>query len=234
MTYKIQEFIEKYINQIEDNNWYNLYHAYIPYELSSKETGMFTYSMISCDINPLEYMDIVPPNYLYGYAGNTPLNIDIPNNIKQIGNKAFYDAENINYILIPESVKHISVDALPINKNVRIIIPYKSLSEFKEKVVLDIDIYSNDYNIVSSSTNEVLSSFIDHTHVQWEWEPTKSTHNALKSYVDGMFENIKKEYENNILKEKYEKEILSKWGSYNNVSWSDLSNIYTIPVEDEN
>lgn len=220
MIYKIQEFIEKYINQIEDNNWYNLYHNYIPYELSSNETGMFTYSMISCDINPLEYMDIVPSNYLYGYAGSTSLNIDIPNNIKQIRDKAFYDAENINYISIPESVKYIGVDALPINKNVKIIIPYKSLLEFKEKVNLKINIYSNSYNIISSSTTEVLSSFIDIDVHQWKkWGPVKSTNTILKSYVDEMFENIKKEYENNILKEKYEKEMLSKW----NVNWFDPS-----------
>ena len=205
MTNNINSFIEKYKNQINNNEWNNIYYAFMNPYLSQKEVGMFTYMMLECNINPLLHMDSVPLNYLYGYEGNKHLKIDIPDNIECISIFAFKNAHHLEYVNIPKSVNVIEGNSLP-KDNIPIYIPYNSLMEFQEKVrLLGIDIYSGEYLFISSLTGNVLTkNNYDFTSV---YNPHFYNNNGCKTLREEIEEAVK-EWE---LKSSFDDSIMSRW-----------------------
>ena len=205
MTNNINSFIEKYKNQINNNEWNNIYYAFMHHYLSQKEVGMFTYMMLECDINPLLHMDSVPSNYLYGYEGNKHLKIDIPDSIECISTFAFKNAYHLEYVKIPKSVNVIEEDSLP-KDNIPIIIPYNSLIDFQEKVkLLSINIYSGGYLFISSLTGKVLTkNNYDFTSV---YNPHFYNNNKYKTLREEIEEAVK-EWE---LKSSFDNSVINRW-----------------------
>lgn len=98
------EFIEKYINLIDANQFEELY-ARAWRELTyTTAIGQLTQMFVVAGINPLEYMTSIPVSYYDTYEGPTPP--PIPQTIEEIKAAAFFDS-NIKEIVVPGSVKHI-------------------------------------------------------------------------------------------------------------------------------
>lgn len=83
---KIKYFIEKNIDFINENKWEELYMALSYCFGSDSYVGKFTQMLISCDINPLNYLKVVPKAF-WIYDDN--ILIDIPKNVKEIKSLAF-------------------------------------------------------------------------------------------------------------------------------------------------
>lgn len=81
-----QDFIEKYINDIDDNNWKKIYDM-ANIELDEVSVGYLTEMFLDSGINPLLWMEDIPNNFL-----NSTMKIKsilIPDNIYWIGKRAF-------------------------------------------------------------------------------------------------------------------------------------------------
>lgn len=107
MNNEVQKFIEDNIELIQNNEFTKLYQltlsAYrgLP---SSSHIGKLTECFLSCDIDPLKYMEIVPDNYLYGSSKIT--SIIIPDNIMHIADNAFMSSK-IESITLHSTLKSI-------------------------------------------------------------------------------------------------------------------------------
>ena len=84
-----QDFIEKYINDIDTNNWKKVYDM-ANIELDDVSVGYLTEMFLDSGINPLLWMEDIPNNFL-NYTMKVK-SIHIPNNIYWIGKKAFYNS----------------------------------------------------------------------------------------------------------------------------------------------
>lgn len=72
--------------------------------LPSNLVSQFTQLMASLNIDPLNYLEYIPDDFL----ANTSLkSINIPDHIKEIGDSAFSDCSYLEYITIPDSVTSI-------------------------------------------------------------------------------------------------------------------------------
>ena len=60
--------------------------------------------MLECEINPLDYLQAIPDNYLY--ESNISEFI-IPDHIKSIGDSAFDGCDQLTRLLIPQSVNFV-------------------------------------------------------------------------------------------------------------------------------
>lgn len=85
-----QYFIEKYINDIDDNNWKKVYNM-ADIELGGASIGQVTEMLLDSGINPLLYMGYIPHNFLN--STNKIKSIHIPDNVYWIGKRAFYDSK---------------------------------------------------------------------------------------------------------------------------------------------
>ena len=101
MKLALKEFIEKNIHLIEKNQFVDLYEEAC-YKLEDENVGQLTAMLLSCDINPLYFMDKVPPSYLYGVENIT--DIVIPNNIKSIGLSAFDKCWDLKHVTLPPNI----------------------------------------------------------------------------------------------------------------------------------
>ena len=104
MNLSIENFIEKYIEYIDSEQWDYVYqqaeiHLEYPYELTSK--------LLEAGIDPLPSLSSVP----YSYA---PLELDnavLSSNCETIGSDAFNGCENLTHIILPEGLKTIDSGA---------------------------------------------------------------------------------------------------------------------------
>lgn len=69
---------------IEEGNFYPIYQT-----LKVRDTGIFTQQCLQAGVNPLEYMDRIPPYYLCNSFSDSSLVI-IPKNIKTIEGEALF------------------------------------------------------------------------------------------------------------------------------------------------
>lgn len=101
---ELSEFIKVHVNEINNNNFAKVYEdandMLTPYLLTSKLTELF----LDAGLEPLEYMQAVPANYL-AYSKLT--SITIPENITSIGRCAFSGCDGLTNITIPDSVTSI-------------------------------------------------------------------------------------------------------------------------------
>ena len=90
MIDNLAEFIKKYKTEINKNDFTKVYkdaNNLLCYPVS---TGKLTEIFLDAGIEPLEYMQAVPANYL---ANSAITSVEIPNNISSIGSEAFRDCE---------------------------------------------------------------------------------------------------------------------------------------------
>ena len=101
---EISKFIKAHVNEINNNNFAKVYEdtndSLTPCLLTSKLTELF----LDAGLEPLEYMQAVPANYL-AYSKLT--SITIPENITSIGRCAFSGCDSLTSITIPDSVTSI-------------------------------------------------------------------------------------------------------------------------------
>ena len=101
---ELSKFIKAHVNEINNNNFAKVYEdtndSLTPCLLTSKLTELF----LDAGLEPLEYMQAVPANYLT-YSKLT--SVTIPENITSIGRCAFSGCEELTNITIPDSVTSI-------------------------------------------------------------------------------------------------------------------------------
>ena len=101
---ELSKFIKVHVNEINNNNFAKVYEdtndSFTPCLLTSKLTELF----LDAGLEPLEYMQAVPANYL-AYSKLT--SVTIPENITSIGRCAFSGCEELTSITIPDSVTSI-------------------------------------------------------------------------------------------------------------------------------
>ena len=101
---ELSKFIKAHVNEINNNNFAKVYEdtndSLTPCLLTSKLTEPF----LDAGLEPLEYMQAVPANYL-AYSKLT--SITIPENITSIGRCAFSGCDSLTSITIPDSVTSI-------------------------------------------------------------------------------------------------------------------------------
>ena len=105
---ELSKFIKAHVNDINNNNFAKVYEdtndSLTPCLLTSKLTELF----LDAGLEPLEYMQAVPANYL-AYSKLT--SITIPENITSIGRCAFSGCDGLTSITIPDSVTSIGSSA---------------------------------------------------------------------------------------------------------------------------
>lgn len=105
---ELSKFIKAHVNEINNNNFAKVYEdtndSLTPCLLTSKLTELF----LDAGLEPLEYMQAVPANYL-AYSKLT--SITIPENITSIGRCAFSGCDSLTSITIPDSVTSIGSSA---------------------------------------------------------------------------------------------------------------------------
>ena len=101
---ELSKFIKAHVNEINNNNFAKVYEdtndSLTPCLLTSKLTELF----LDAGLEPLEYMQAIPANYL-AYSKLT--SITIPENITSIGRCAFSGCDGLKSITIPDSVTSI-------------------------------------------------------------------------------------------------------------------------------
>ena len=105
---ELSKFIKAHVNEINNNNFAKVYEdtndSLTPCLLTSKLTELF----LDAGLEPLEYMQAIPANYL-AYSKLT--SITIPENITSIGRCAFSGCDGLTSITIPDSVTSIGSSA---------------------------------------------------------------------------------------------------------------------------
>ena len=105
---ELSKFIKAHVNDINNNNFAKVYEdtndSLTPCLLTSKLTELF----LDAGLEPLEYMQAIPANYL-AYSKLT--SITIPENITSIGRCAFSGCDSLTSITIPDSVTSIGSSA---------------------------------------------------------------------------------------------------------------------------
>lgn len=97
MIPELKQFIEENIDLISDNKFIDVYNKIKSYAF----TRLFTEAMLRADINPLNYMEAVPPRYLYE---SNIQDVDIPVGIIVINRYSFAHCHQIKEVTIPEGV----------------------------------------------------------------------------------------------------------------------------------
>ena len=87
--------------------------------------------LLSCDINPLNYVTTVPKNYL---TSSTLTNIDIPEGIKIIDKNAFSLMQKLSSIIIPESCTRVEDYAFNCCKELNTVTILNKNTKFGNKV----------------------------------------------------------------------------------------------------
>ena len=83
---KIKKFIEENREDINENNFSELYRDLLAKDVTTEEYASFTKLLLAAGIDPLLYMEKVPDCYLYA---SDIREIYIPDSIKEIGRNAF-------------------------------------------------------------------------------------------------------------------------------------------------
>lgn len=92
-----QDFIEKYIDLIDKNDFDELFYKCI-YESNVDITDLRCV-LEECDIEPLDYIDYIPMGYFLGDQNLTE--IILPNDIQSIHDDAFHHCDSLEKISLP-------------------------------------------------------------------------------------------------------------------------------------
>lgn len=111
---KITELLDKYKEDLNNNNFTPIYKElnYIDdYDDNNEDyyiTPLFTEVLMKAGIDPLPYMRKVPPYYI---ANLDIKSINIPDNITEIGELAFYNNENLTNVRLSNNLRVIKDSA---------------------------------------------------------------------------------------------------------------------------
>lgn len=110
MHKKISELIERYIDDIDQNNWEYIYDQLVNNKFhTAEQICLFTLHILNAGINPLLHMDYVPSGFLYNarHLGRLEnMCLHIPDHIKEIKDCAFYNSGIID-LTLPQSLEKI-------------------------------------------------------------------------------------------------------------------------------
>ena len=103
----VLNWIHKHIDLIDENKWNEVY-EYLT--RSAITYHAVTEALYEAGIEPLDYLEYVPEDYL----SNNPnvIEIEIPEGIKSISESAFFNCERITEIELPKSIESIGDWAL--------------------------------------------------------------------------------------------------------------------------
>lgn len=109
MHYLIKEIIEAYIEEIDNNDFKELYSTLDGYISHEQLVPLLTETLLRVGINPLDHLEYIPPYYLYNNGLMKTLNIRA--GIKSIGTCAFGENRELTYLKLPKSCKKIAAYA---------------------------------------------------------------------------------------------------------------------------
>ena len=172
----IKQFIESHIEDIEANDWDQLYKDILLIIHRGDEVCEFTQAMLSCDINPLLYMKQVPQYYLcgnkdikefiipnnieiinrYAFIGSQIEKIHIPPSITNIYERAFSGCKELNHIYIDDLVQFSKINfetgGNPFFCNMPIFTPHGYLNNISfEQLGITYSIYCDNWGSISSA-----------------------------------------------------------------------------------
>ena len=101
---RLKDFILSHAEEINNNDFKSVYSKALGYYDPTSVIPRFTEILIDASINPLLYMDYVPPCYAYRLNWTS---VVIPNTIKDIGNSAFEGCTRLTSVKMPNSVTSI-------------------------------------------------------------------------------------------------------------------------------
>ena len=134
-----QDFIEKYINDIDANNWKKVYDL-ANIELDMVSVGYLTEMFLDSGINPLLWMEDIPNNFLN--STKKVKSIHIPDNIYWIGKRAFYDSRLEDLDLSNTIVQSIETEAFRDCQDLEKVI-------FSNKLMrIDVRAFANCYSLI--------------------------------------------------------------------------------------
>ena len=107
---KLQDILQENKELLNTNDFKKLYNIT---DKSLMTTSIYlsnlTYLLMTAGIDPLKYMDEIPDGYLTHISDL--ISIDIPGNIKSIGNSAFHSCKNLETTTISNGVMNIKAYA---------------------------------------------------------------------------------------------------------------------------
>ena len=107
MITEVKEFIEQYIDLIEDNRFIEIYDKLFISQVKFRY-GELTKILLSIDIDPLKYINVVPLYYLeYEKSDWSFERFEVPSNVVQLDDYAFCSCCPIDELILPKSVKTI-------------------------------------------------------------------------------------------------------------------------------
>lgn len=137
MKPELKEFIKSHLDLIDNEQYEQLYKKYDEtFYLDVKEDGLasprhLSEFLLSCNINPLNYVTTVPKNYL---TSSTLTNIDIPEGIKIIDRNAFALMQKLSSVIIPESCTRVEDYAFNCCKELNTVTILNKNTKFGNKV----------------------------------------------------------------------------------------------------
>ena len=126
----IAQFLNRYEEDIDNDNFLQVYTRAANYFSLITDVGELTKIFNSVGINPLEHMKIVP---MYYFSGSEEESIEITSpTVRALFDKSFALCPNLKNVSILRSVKLISTDAFKDCPNLQYIQYEGSLDEFFE------------------------------------------------------------------------------------------------------
>ena len=96
------KWIHKHLDLIDENKWNEVY-EYL--NRSTQNHNKVTEAFYQAGIEPLDYLDYVPEDYLSN--NENVVEIELPDHIRSIAESAFYNCERIVEIELPKSIESI-------------------------------------------------------------------------------------------------------------------------------
>ena len=151
---------------IDSNNWEKVYiklHGYGDISYRERVMGEFTQLLFSCGINPLNYLNYVPENFLFEA---TIHDFSIPSHIVRISRSAFAFCDQLISIELPQKLEIIndyafysciSLPKIEIPDNVRIIGKYAfSYCKSLKNLTLGANLFGIDEQVINSTSLESI------------------------------------------------------------------------------
>lgn len=102
LTKNLKEFLEKNIGLVEENKFDELYKKAENDLYFSQSIGTLTRTLLTANINPVEYLSEIPYCYLYGDSKITQF--VIPDKIEFINSEAFADCSQLHDVIFGKDV----------------------------------------------------------------------------------------------------------------------------------
>ena len=138
-------WIHKHLDLIDENAWDQVYEYLIR---STQVYNKITEAFYQAGIEPLDYLDYVPEDYLSN--NENIIEIEIPEHVKSINESAFYNCERIIEIELPKSIESIADWSLAGMDNLRSIYIPGKLEYLGKLAIHDDDCLERIYSIAEN------------------------------------------------------------------------------------